>query len=584
MSNNSNRLEMIEYAAVVGTIAGAVVAIISGKIFYLAVPLSASVLLNLVNRRRFELLSRNSTNVAMTRLYRQLAADIQTLQAVTRTLASGGEASYLGIAKQTARMQEFIASLLGAKINPIYQDIEEIKDQYSNLQDSLSSVVQYLNSTSLAPRVDNLEQSLQQFSDKIGDISVPPEQWLVAQIEDLKLQIRDLQLRGSKVETNKQKLNEYVEIESWLMSKLDDLKRQVQEIQKSVGIESPQSPKTSENVLYREPKLPFAILQPQNSHLQPTEISTTIQTLTSPISPPQWDCVCTFLAHSDWVSTIVFAADVGRIASGSFDHSIKVWNYQTGELIRVVSQNAGAVYALAFSHDYNLLAQGGSEQNIKLWEIETGALVEICKEHSGSVRAIAISSNGKTLASGSYDGTIKLWDLETAKEIRSFTKHSGTVSSIAFSPEGEILASGGGDGIIKLWHWSTGQLLHSLAGDLGVISGIAFHPTQPILASASSDRTIKLWDLSTRDRLFTFIGHSGGVSSVCFSPDGKILFSASVDGSIIIWNLATGEQLTTLSFEPTQAIVSMALSQNGQTLAAGSVNGILKIWQLNSSD
>ncbi|MGA9383178.1 MAG: hypothetical protein WBV73_30820 [Phormidium sp.] len=562
MSNNSNRLEMVEYAAVVGTIAGAVVAVISGKVIYLAVPLSASVLLNLVNRRRLELLSRNSTNAAMTRLYRQLAADIETLQAMTRTLASGGEANYLTIAKQTAQMQEFIASLLGAKMNPIHQDIGELKEQYSSLQDSLSSVVQYLNNTSLAPRIDDLEQNVKQFSDRIGDISLPPEQWLIAQIEDLRQQIRELQLKGTKGDNRKQRIAEYSQIESWLMSKLDELKRQVQEIQRTVGIE------TAKNPAVREPQLPFSSLESP----------------TSPIPSPKWDCVHTLSAHSDWVSAVVFAGDTPKIASGSFDHGIKVWNYQTGELVRVISENAGVVYALAFSHDHNLLAQGGDEQNIKLWEIETGALVEICKEHSGSVRAIAISSNGQTLASGSYDGTIKLWDLETAKEIKSFTKHSGTVNAIAFSPDGQILASGGGDGIVKLWHWNTGQLLHNLSGDLGVIAGIAFHPQQPMLVSASSDRTIKLWHLGTRDRLYTFIGHTGGVSSVCFSPDGKTLFSASVDGSIIIWDLATGKQLTTLTFEPAQAIVSMALSTNGQTLAAGSINGTLKIWQLNSVD
>lgn len=581
MSNNFNRLEMVEYAAVVGTIAGAVVAVFSGKIIYLAVPLSASVLLNLVNRRRFDLVSRNNTNTAMMRLYRQLAADIQTLQAVTRTLASGGEANYLGIVRQTAQMQEFIASLLGAKMNPIHQDIGELKDQYSSLQDSLSSVVQYLNNTSLAPRLDNLEETVKQYSEKMGDISLPPEQWLIAQIEDLKQQIKELQLPGTKADNRKQRITEYSQIESWLMSKLDELKRQVQEIQQTLGIEAPKNQKTEGNVSYREHQLPFTSLPSQTFHPQ-SAITSTSQPLTSPIPVPKWDCVSTLAAHSDWVSAVVFVADTHKIASGSFDRGIKVWNYQTGELIRVISENAGAVYALAFSDDHNLLVQGGSEQNIKLWEIETGALVEICKEHNGSVRGIAVNSNGQILASGSYDGTIKLWDLETAKEIKALTKHSGTVSAIAFSRDGQILASGGGDGIVKLWHWNTGQLLHSLSGDLGIISGIAFHPTEPILVSASSDRTIKVWDLGTRDRIYTFIGHTGGVSSVCFSPDGKTLFSASVDGSIIIWNLVTGEQLTTLTFEPAQPIVSMTLSKNGQTLAAGSVNGTLKIWQLNS--
>ncbi|MFB2876073.1 hypothetical protein [Floridanema aerugineum] len=580
MSNNYNRLEMVEYAAVVGTIAGAMVAVISGKIIYLAVPLSASVLVNLVNRRRFELLSRNSSNAAMMRLYRQLAVDIQTLQAVTRTLASGGEANYLGIAKQTAQMQDFIASLLGAKMNPIHQEIGELRDRYSSLEDSLSSVVQYLNNTSLAPRLDNLEQTVKQFADRMGDVSLPPEQWLIAQIEDLKQQVRELQLQRTKVDNRQQRIAEYSQIESWLMCKLDELKRQVQEIQKSLGVASPKAQKSAKIFPDREPHLPFASLPSQTYHPQPA-IATTVQPLTSPISLAKWDCVQTIAAHSDWVSAVIFAADMSKIISGSFDRTLKVWNYQTGELIRVISENTGAVYALAFSDNLNLLAQGGSEQNIKLWEIETGALVEICKEHSGSVRAIAINYNGQILASGSYDGTIKLWELETAKEIKTFTKHSGAVSAIAFSPDGEILASGGGDGMIKLWHWNTGQLLHSLAGDLGVIGSIAFHPTEPMLVTASSDRTIKLWHLGTRDRLYTFISHTGGVTSVCFSPDGKTLFSASVDGSIIIWDLASGKPLTTLLFEPAQAIVSMALGKNGQTLAAGSVNGTLKIWQLN---
>jgi WD40 repeat protein len=564
---------MVEYAAAVGTIAGAVVTVISGKIIYLAVPLSASVLLNLVNRRRFELLSRNSTNAAITRIYRQLAGDIQTLQAITRTLASGGEATYLGITRQTAQMQEFISSLLRGKMNPIHQDIEEIKEQYTNLQDSLSSVVQYLNSTSLSPRVDNLEQTVQQFSDKWGDVSLPPEQWLIAQLEDLKQQIKELQFNETKGDNRRQIIAEYSQIESWLMSKLDELKQEVQEIQQTLKIESGKSQKTGEKIAYQEPQLPFSSLQSKIPSVQP---------LTSNVALPKWNCVYSLSGHSDWVSAIVFSADAQKIASASFDQSIKVWNYQTGELIRVITENSGVVYTLAFSGYHNLLAQGGSEHNIKLWDLETGALVEICKEHSGSVRAIAITNDGKTLASGSYDGTIKLWNLETAQEIRTFTKHTGTVSAIAFSRDGQILASGGGDGIVKLWHWSTGQLLHSLCGDLGVIAGIAFHPQEPMLVSASSDRTLKLWHLGTRDRLYTFSGHTGGVTSACFSPDGQTLFSASADGSIIIWDLATGKQLTTLSFAPAQAIVSMALSIDGQTLAAGNVKGELKIWQLNS--
>jgi len=577
MSNNSNQLEMVEYAAVVGTIAGAVVAIISGKVVYLAVPLSASVLLSFVNRRRFEFLMRNSTNAAMTRIHRQVLADVQSLQSSTPTLPPVGDSVYL-FAQQIAQMQEFVANLLRTKTNPIHQDIAELKEQYTNLHDSLTSVVQYLNSTSLSPRVENLEEFVKQVSEKMGDVSQPPEQWLIAQLEDLKQQVKEIQQRESRGDNRRQRIAEYSQIETWLMSKLDELKQQVREIQQSMGVRSEKSQEIGEDSSLGTPELP--VFHPQSLTVTPWQPSVTnIQESTLLVSPQKWHCVLTLKAHSDWLSSIIISPDGEKIISASFDQSVKVWHRETGELIRLVSENNGVIYALALSPNGKLLAQGGAEQCIRLWEIETGALIEVLKEHSGSVRSIAFSPDGQTLASGSYDGTIKLWDIETAKEIKSFTKHSGMVSAIAFSPDSQILASGGGDGIVKLWHWSTGQLLHSLSGDLGVISKVVFHPIEPWLASASSDRTIKLWNLGTRERLYTYIGHTGGVSGIGFSPNGQNMFSSSTDGSIIIWHLATGKQLATITSDSAFSIVSFMLSADGQAIASGGVDGMLKLWR-----
>ena len=43
--------------------------------------------------------------------------------------------------------------------------------------------------------------------------------------------------------------------------------------------------------------------------------------------------------HSDWVYSVAFSPDGNTIASGSEDRSIKLWNPQTGDLIRTLDGN-----------------------------------------------------------------------------------------------------------------------------------------------------------------------------------------------------------------------------------------------------
>ena len=43
--------------------------------------------------------------------------------------------------------------------------------------------------------------------------------------------------------------------------------------------------------------------------------------------------------HSKWVMSVAFSPDGNTIASGSDDNSIKLWNPQTGDLIRTLDGN-----------------------------------------------------------------------------------------------------------------------------------------------------------------------------------------------------------------------------------------------------
>ncbi|KAG8781873.1 hypothetical protein FRC12_021441 [Ceratobasidium sp. 428] len=287
--------------------------------------------------------------------------------------------------------------------------------------------------------------------------------------------------------------------------------------------------------------------------------------------------------HDGPISSIAYLPCGERIASCSTDGSIRIWDVKSRRVDKKLrDEEAGAVYSVRYDPSRSFLFSGSSDGENRCWDIDSGNMVgKGRKGHVGSIYSVALSPDGVRLTSGSGGGTILMWIIPSGRVVTSkFIGHTAAIYSLAYSPGGFQLISGSEDMTVRIWDAYTGQAIGSpLQGHTAAVSSVVYSPDGSRIISGSMDGTIRVWDSSSGKTVVgPLIGHGGPVYSVACSPDGTTIASGSADGTIRRWNTETGETIREPLKWQSQASYSAVCSGSTTPNTPSSPNDLTCFW------
>lgn len=215
------------------------------------------------------------------------------------------------------------------------------------------------------------------------------------------------------------------------------------------------------------------------------------------------------------------------VASGYSNGVIKVWDSLSGTLVVLFNGHKSAVSVLKFDSTGTRLASGSRDSNIILWDLVGEVGLYRLRSHRDQVVALEFL-RGKSkiqgddgeeietedeeenwLLSAGKDGLIKLWDLEAQHCIETHVAHRGETWSMGWSSEHNVAVTGSTSKELKFWAVDVNRKDGERVKDIGTIlkqSGerahtIKFHRDGRYFLVGNADRSIEIFRIRLDDEV-----------------------------------------------------------------------------------
>ncbi|MEN3040676.1 MAG: LysM peptidoglycan-binding domain-containing protein [Bacteroidia bacterium] len=322
--------------------------------------------------------------------------------------------------------------------------------------------------------------------------------------------------------------------------------------------------------------------------------------------------------HKNRVIYATFSPDGSKLATASWDKTIRIWDIQSKSSREVLRGHTHIVEKVFFSQDLRYLVSFSEDFSARVWDLYKGQTIARLWGHKDNLTHVSLSADASLILTTSLDKTARLWKGMSGENIHTFTldsevlygvltrdgtraaigtqlgslylwtsssnqplrlqAHNGPITCIVLSPDEQYIVTLSEDGTAALWTWDL-KLLARLKGHTGALKAASFSPDGKKVVTSASDSTLRIWEIPSGRLLHTLAGHRGIPYAVQWSPTGLHILSIATDQTAILWSGRTFLRLTEYTFPP-HIYFRPAFSPDGKLLAVPGPKGTVLLYPL----
>lgn len=257
-----------------------------------------------------------------------------------------------------------------------------------------------------------------------------------------------------------------------------------------------------------------------------------------------------WLGHGSHICMTDWNADRRRVATASYDGTVKVWDASNAQLLREWHLGRTFIMSLKWSPDGRSLAWGsaGDEGLLRVWDESSDSVVEVTA-NKGSVLSLAWNLDGSKILAGSIwnvwtqrdaveDSNLVLWTkVGNTWEIEARHKLRGHVTSVGWTTSQAHVLAVNECNSLSILDPSSLVPRHEIR-DTSICRG-AWSTQDNLLVYTNRTGECILFDAQSQTEVKRFQAHFGPIEGLAWSPDGNWLATGGHDGMVHIWETRT---------------------------------------------
>lgn len=287
------------------------------------------------------------------------------------------------------------------------------------------------------------------------------------------------------------------------------------------------------------------------------------------------------VGHGGPIKAIAVDPDTQRVATGSFDYALMIWDVseETPKVLNRFDAHGGAVNAVAFVPGSTRVLAAGDDGALYVWDMSTGERVHRFEGHTAKINHVAVSRDGRFAVTSSWDRTARLWDLSSLDAGPVLQGHGGPVNAAQFSQDGASVYTAGYDGTLRLFQRADGSLVRPLYKHGWGLNVLMRLPGSERLVTGSLNGDVLVVDGTTgtvERELFTF---ERPVLSIGLVDKPGLLAVGAGDGSLRVVRLADWAEIESYQ-NPFGPVWAVAFAPGATALYYGGLDDFATRWQI----